>query len=229
MRSFDERLRDIGDAGCVSDVSGRGTVLLAFGGLGQSMGVPPFEFFNLTVGYDVDRIFVRDTQRGFYHRGVTDVGRTIVEIRDHVAGLIPDGSRVITIGVSAGGYAALLFGTLLGVDEVHAISPITCLTRGGRLVLRDRRWPAEMRAIRREPLLQPEYLDLRAVAAAHGLPPTSIYVARDNRVDRRHTGRLADRPEVTVHLQPGDSHLVVKQMRADGTLEALVARSLAPG
>lgn len=228
MTDFAERVRDVGDDGCVADVAGRGTVLLAFGGLGQQLGVPPFEFFTLTAGFDVDRVFVRDTQRGFYHRGVTGVGRTIPEIRDHLAGLIPDGSRVVTIGVSAGGFAALLFGALLGVDEVHAISPITCLSRRGRLALRDRRWATEVRAIHREPVVQHEYLDLRAVAAAHGLPPTSIYVARDHRLDRRNTARLEDRPEVTVHLQPGADHLVVKQMRADGTLEALVARSLAP-
>ncbi|HEV7757713.1 MAG TPA: hypothetical protein VGO78_01950, partial [Acidimicrobiales bacterium] len=149
MTSFAERARDVGDAGCVADVTGRGTVLLAFGGLGQQLGVPPFEFFTLTAGLDVDRVFVRDTQRGFYHRGVTGVGRTIPEIRDHLADLIPAGSRVVTVGVSAGGYAAILFGALLGVDEVHAISPITCLTRAGRLALRDRRWAAEIRVINR--------------------------------------------------------------------------------
>jgi hypothetical protein len=225
VTAFAERVRDAGDAGCVADVEGRGTVLLAFGGLGQQLGVPPFEFFSLTAGYDVDRVFVRDTSRGFYHRGVTGLGGTIDEIAAHLAGLIPAGSRVVTVGVSAGGYAALLFGALLGVDEVIAISPITCLTRRGRLLMGDRRWGPEVRAIDRRHPEQHRHLDLRAVAAG-GLPPTAIHVARDHRLDRRHAARLEHRTEVEVHLQDGADHLVVKQMRADGALEAVLARSL---
>ena len=96
--------------------------------------------------------------------------------------------------------------------------------RGGRIltpnvdILRQAQARSDLRA----------HLDDADLVVADGMPATSIYVARDHRLDRRNTARLADRPEVTVHLQPGADHLVVKQMRADGTLEALVAGSLAP-
>jgi len=61
-----------GGAAIAMDFSSKSDVMLiAFGGLKKGIGkITPFEFFNLTKGIEVKKIYVRDMNQAWYHRGL---------------------------------------------------------------------------------------------------------------------------------------------------------------
>ena len=79
-------------------------LLLLFGGLAQKIGIPFFEFNKITSGLNrVNKIFLRDKYRFWYHRGLPRVGRDI----DAVASFLqqytahPSTHKIIAVGNEA--------------------------------------------------------------------------------------------------------------------------------
>lgn len=100
-------------------------LFLSFGGVRMGAGIPPKEFHASLKGRDAPGYFIKDFRQSWYQEGLLghshDVAGTVEVLRALVARHSP--KHVVTLGVSAGGYAAMLFGTLLGVDRVAAFSP----------------------------------------------------------------------------------------------------------
>ncbi len=67
-------------------------------------------------------IFVRDVYKSWYVFGVNEEINTQEKLAT-VLKELTQGKRVITIGVSAGAYAAVLFGTMLNAERIIAFSP----------------------------------------------------------------------------------------------------------
>jgi hypothetical protein len=70
-----EQARSHGAEGILSEMDAPSPVLvIAFGGLALSIvGTPPFEFFRMLDAHAPTRkLFVRDHQRSWYHRGVRE-------------------------------------------------------------------------------------------------------------------------------------------------------------
>src|SRR5690349_12476934 len=115
--AFDRDLSEAPAGSLVVDFSTESDVLLiAFAGMRGMVGMPPFEFFNVvsTLDVPVKRAFVRDLRQAWYHLGTPGLGETIDEIAVALRGVVAAAAvrRVVTVGYSAGGYAAILFGTL---------------------------------------------------------------------------------------------------------------------
>jgi hypothetical protein len=102
------------------------TLLIAFSGLALRLPGPVFEFSNAMSQVAVQKVCIRDPEQAWYQHGVQGIGTDIDSVTRYLSDLT-DGKRAILIGNSAGGYGALVFGLLLGV-EVHAFSPQTFLT-----------------------------------------------------------------------------------------------------
>jgi len=109
------------------------------GGLG--IGLTPFEFMNLTNDADYNRIFFKDVDFSFYHRGLkghtTGLDDSVEFVRDLIGEM--GVKRVIGVGNSAGGFGAILFGARLGAHMVHAFSPVTRISMLPRIPDRDPR------------------------------------------------------------------------------------------
>jgi len=233
--------RAVGDideesAGCLYDFGiTHDLVLVGFSGLianelagfGEPAGpgvsprpAVPFEFFNTVSTIPVGRVFVRDFEQIFYHRGVRGLGATIPEVADGLRRLLEPAGRVVFTGQSAGGYAAILFGTLLGVDDVVAFSPQTFMTRGLRRLYHDDRWPAEMAAINRiYPLRGRESLNLRRVLDRRNrCSRIHIHFGARNRLDAVHATHLEGLPGVSLRPFDTRSHAVARRMREVGML-----------
>ena len=73
---------------------------------------------------DCNHVLLRPAGKGWYHDGVPGLGATIEEtaasLRRVVEALQPD--RIVTFGASVGGYAAIVFGSLLQADRIVALS-----------------------------------------------------------------------------------------------------------
>jgi len=63
----------------------KNVLLIAFGGLAHKIGVPMFEFNKITSGLkNINKIYVRDKNRLYYHRGLPNVGNNIDSIANYL-------------------------------------------------------------------------------------------------------------------------------------------------
>jgi hypothetical protein len=223
---FVERLGDPA-LGFVAEPPGTSEVtLVAFGGIRGGLGIPPYEFFRVTEGLPVRRVFVRDLDQVWYLRGVRGLGDTLPEAAAALGEALGAPVRLVTTGNSAGGFAAIAFGSLLGADETHAFAPQTAIDRRHRVRWMDVRWPREMHHLRRV-RAAPELLDLRTVLRDHPGSAIHVHHSAAHGWDRRHAEHLRDLPDVTLHAYPAGGHRLVAELRDDGRLDAILSRAIA--
>ena len=93
-------------------------------------GVPKFEFFNyLSKNYSqYDHSFFIDSSYCWYNKGLEGISSNVSETVSYINEHTKDYRKVIYMGTSAGGYAAMLYGSLCsGNNKVIAIVPQTDL------------------------------------------------------------------------------------------------------
>jgi hypothetical protein len=114
----------------LSNSKGSDTLIVSFGGNALMFGgIQSFEFLNFLTKHfpDTDTLFYIDKKRINYHHGIEGISNTIPETVEYLKEKIKGYSKVIFLGVSSGGYAAILFGSLVCVDYVLAFIPQTIL------------------------------------------------------------------------------------------------------
>lgn len=108
-----------------SIINGNKNLIVCFGGLSLHFGgILPFEFLNyLSVNYTnkCDLFFFIDENQCWYHKGIKGITNTIDETIDYLKKLITPYEKVVFMGTSAGGYAAILFGSLCNVNVISFI------------------------------------------------------------------------------------------------------------
>ena len=108
-------------------------LIVCFGGMALQMGkILPFEFLNYlrSIYTNVDLLFYIDKNRCWYHKGIQNITNNIDDTVLHLNNIIKDGNyeKVIFMGVSAGGYASILFASLCdNVNNVISFIPQTIL------------------------------------------------------------------------------------------------------
>jgi hypothetical protein len=206
------------------------TLMIAFGGRPGGLGMPPFEFFKITGPIQTKRMFVRDLKQAWYHEGVPGAGDTIPEMAESFGHMIGqhEFDRLVVTGISAGGYAALLFGTLLGADVVVAFSPQTVVDPEIMADMDDHRYDDPLVGLAARGRLDERWTDLRAA-----LPPVrssgtlyELHFDPSSRPDRLHAERLADLPGVRLHRHDGAGHNIPKVLREAGELESVLLAAL---
>jgi hypothetical protein len=104
------------------------TAIIAFSGKNVEPG--RFHFFNLTRNFPAAaKLLVRDPAEKWYNAGLPGVGETVEEIAGRIEREVAElgATRTVTIGTSMGGYAAILFGCMIGSERVLAFGPQTLL------------------------------------------------------------------------------------------------------
>ncbi len=206
------------------------TLLLAFGGMAGRIGIPPFEFFSLTEGMPVKRLFVRDLHQAWYHRGVPGHGRTIPEVVESLRRILArhEVDRLVVAGNSSGAYAALLFGTLLGADTVLCFAPQTVIDLDMLAAMGDHRWDDRLLAHAAVGALDARFTDLRRAlpAARHTGTTYRIYFDTSLPTDRLHAERLADLEGVRLYRLGLGSHSIARALRETGALQRVLRRAL---
>jgi len=196
----------------------------------MGVGMPPFEFFSLTSGIPVKRLFVRDLRQAWYHDGLPGYGDSLLEsagaLRSLLAGL--EVNRLVVVGGSAGGYAALAYGTLLGADEVLSFSPQTVIGLDALAAMGDHRWDDQLGPVFARGEVDPEWVDLREALPRARRAPTiyRVYVDETLDVDRRHADRLKGLEGLRQYRFGGGSHYLLRALRDCGALERVLRRSL---
>jgi pimeloyl-ACP methyl ester carboxylesterase len=211
------------DYSAASDV-----LLVSFSGLKRNPAkLPGFSLRGTLTGFPVNKLYLRDLDRAWFLRGLSglsrDVSGTAAFLRAEAKSM--GARRVVLTGYSLGGFAALLYGALIGADEVHAISPQTFISFWRRWRSGDHRWqryvwPLHFGTTRR-------YHDLRPLLSGSSAQTRfHIHFARDSRLDAIHAGHVRDLPGVITHEHTKGSHRLVSELRERGELRAILERAV---
>ena len=114
------------------DISGSELLIISFTAHGKAIrDVQSYDFFNfLEKNYShVSRYFYVDKYFSCYHKGIARKTKNIDDTVEYLKNEITPYKRVIFIGLSSGGYASILFGSLLGISDVIAFYPQTLLRK----------------------------------------------------------------------------------------------------
>jgi pimeloyl-ACP methyl ester carboxylesterase len=206
------------------------TLLLAFGGLQGRIGMPPFEFLRLTGQFPVKRLFVRDVRQAWYHRGTPEHGESIEAVAESLGELISSHGveRLVTAGNSAGGYAALLFGALLGADTALCFAPQTTLDPAALAQIGDHRWDETLLPLVDAGAIEDRWADLAVAIPASSRAGTRYNVYFDDSllVDRLHAERLVGLEGLRLYRFGEGRHHLVRALRESGALERILRTAL---
>lgn len=203
-----------------------------FGGIAAGIAMPPFEFYNAARILEENKIFVRDVTQCWYHNGLAGESRDILStaewLKNEIRKLNPE--RVFFVGNSMGGYAAILFATLVGQGEVIAFAPQTFISPSLRFKSGDRRWFRKIFRTYVRGFFKHKIWDLAALLLEkRQSQKISIYVSRTHRLDHVHASHLKGIPGVQIYEFDGGGHGLVKMLRDEGKLPAIMAGTYSGG
>jgi acyl carrier protein len=209
----------------------RRLAIVAFtGGWHQLLGESAFDFMDLTGSLNYSRILLRDPAQSWYLCGLgdhcSDFDGMVRVVRGHLDKLAPD--KVMAIGTSSGGYAALLAGHLLRADYVHAFSPQTYVDPVSIKRYRDETLGQKNGAVLQSLYARfgqdAEYLDLaRALGGWNGRTRYLLHVCARCETDLRRARHLERVPALTILRYPCAVHNVLVGMAHQRFLHDVLA------
>jgi hypothetical protein len=195
------------------------TTVVAFGGIANQLMMPVFEFFNILSQFKVNKIFVKDPHQSWYYKlGHSKITEELIEI-------IPKENRKIFIGTSAGGFAAILIGNLIGADLVLAFSPQTFLDPVYRREYKDNRWSKEIKNVYE---VTKNLYDLRLpeMIVDNNTTEYRIYYCDKFELDVVHASMLAEKNNFIMEPQDCAEHVVVKCLKQSNLLLNILEENL---
>jgi hypothetical protein len=203
----------------IIDDKGTDTVIVSFGGMGIHLdGESKYALVSTLEKENISTIFLRDQSNVWYFNGVrglsTDVQSTIVGIKQLLSKV--QHKKTFFFGVSSGGFAAILYGTLCEADLVVAVNPQTLLLKGIECFahgnLYKLKWcnQNEMR-----------YTDLAAIQVSDKTN-IEIYYGKDEPVDIFHSGRMSGIKNVTLFPEQGNHATAAPMLRNNKRLRKIL-------
>lgn len=206
-------------------------LIIAFSGINGNVPDTVFEFTTALEEFsDCSRIYVRDPYQAWYQMGITDIHRSTVYLGTVLANKIDTlwPTRVITIGSSAGGYAAILYAWMLQADTALAFMPQTFLDSENRTRYKDTRWPTR---ITRAQHAYANNLDLAVPLSQveHSYPTYYVYYCKRHRLDRAHAMHIRKCPGVKLVPQNCEIHNVAGWLKKHKLLQKTINRRVKRG
>jgi hypothetical protein len=172
-----------------------------------------FQWGRFLARIDVPHVLIRDSRRSWYQDGAAPYDSRSA-LASYIGHLTASGRLVTTLGLSAGAYAALLYGQLGACDRVIAISPVT----GTRAENFDLRWHHRFSPSVSDPVVD----DLARFFANGPIPYVTALVSDGPDCELDH--HMAERIGIEdIRTVPGYDHGgLARGVRDDGTLEGLL-------
>lgn len=196
--------------------------LVAFAGMRQNYMMSTPEFGGILSKLNVNVIFVRDHQRSWYLNGLSGVqgAEDPPGVAHVLRSLIPRGSEFRgTVGMSAGGFGAILVGQLMAAP--------TALSFSGRTLISE-----EAVRIReavdiefKPPPLDSPWRDLRPLVVSRPGMKVQIHVGAENLADVAEAERLEDLESVSVTRHPTDEHTTARWLKDKNQLVGVLTDS----
>lgn len=210
--------------------NGSSKLYVFFGGIAAGIAMPPFEFYSASQILNENKIFIRDFRQSWYQSGLLrvskDIDATAEYLKQQVQSVAPD--KLYFVGNSMGGFAAILFASLVGKGEAIAFAPQTFISPSLRWKYGDRRWQKNILRTYARSFHKRKVWDLREVLEdSHNTDKVSIFVSKADRLDYIHACHVADFKQVQVHAFDDGGHGIVRSLRDDGKLQAILSGSFA--
>lgn len=194
-----------------------------FTGMGRDEPVPQFEFVESAEQMDGSTVLVRDPHRLWYHAPIAGFGDDVPAMAATLQQIIDRASpeRVRLVGNSMGGFAAILFASLLDRGEAVAFVPQTFLAPHLRLRYGHWRDSRLMARFYGRCWRGPRFWDLRAALRRAGREVSvDLYTSAEDLRDRNHARHVERVPGVRVHRIANSEygHNVVRKLKEDGRL-----------
>lgn len=203
-------------------------LLISFGGMAYRRKTP-FEFQRVTQGLPAKHLALRDLRQLWYQAGLPGISDDIWGTIDYLNHFITHHrpNRVITLGSSMGGYAALLFGYYLEVDLSVTFAPKTIIDPIWRLPHGDYwYWRRQLFLLLRRHAAK-ETWNLRTMfLAAQKSVCCHLFYNPENRVDQLHIQNLEGFANVKFYEISGAGHTLVKTMADQGSLRGIIERAI---
>ena len=207
-------------------------LLITFAGMGWKDSIPTFIFYNFLKSYtNIDKLFLRDINCRYYIAGIKNSTTSFKDTLAMYKELISRKKykRIVALGCSAGGYAAILYGQLLGIDKVIAFSPQTVLTSVKEDLIGDIynapktcQW---LRSLYPEDADYQKALDLNNYRPFH-TPIDIHYSINGNKgIDKKHAVYLQS-PSCNIFEHPGNDHMIALTLRDQGKLKSIIEEAI---
>jgi pimeloyl-ACP methyl ester carboxylesterase len=202
------------------------SLYIFFGGIAAGIAMPPFEFYRSAKIINENKIFIRDLAQRWYQDGLpgisNDIDSTADFIRTEIKKLNPQ--KIFFVGNSMGGFAAILFSTLIGQGDAIAFAPQTFISPSLKLKHFDLRWLKPIWRTYKVDSAKRRIWDLRPLLLERGgNQKISIFVSKDCRLDHVHARHLKDIAGVKVFEFNSVGHGVVRLLKETGQLPAIMA------
>ncbi len=200
-------------------------MIIAFGAMGNiDSGEAPFEFIKTLKNLNVSKVFLRDINRSWYHTGMYEISEDIEGTVSFLKEQINRSAakRVICIGNSMGGYAALLFGILLKVDYILTFAPQTSLKKIDLIMSKQ-----QIKHVHNH--FSNTYFDINEVLTTY-LNTSSIHIYYDPSIarDKVHAMHISRHSNVYLHKCDGLGHILHCSLMKTGEFQLILFRLMNP-
>lgn len=180
-----------------------GKLVVVFGSY-ASMFTKTYEGYDFFSQRGDNALFFRDASPLAYHDGFTGLTSSVEENVEFLKVMKRrlGAERVTFVGISSGGYAAILLGALMGIDDVIAINPVTYWDKdiaaekgvGPRFANTFQNFYDFYGQMGQDP----RYLDLTKVLADHptGIKLIGLHYGVEDEIDVTNAQHLADAAQV---------------------------------
>lgn len=200
-------------------------LIVSFGGVNHVPGLPIYEFKSILTDALLNKLFLIDRSRQWYYYGLNTIINNSNKIIDLLNEYINQYGKEYTMfyGNSMGGYAAIKFGALIGVDKVVAFSPQTFLSASLREKYNDTRWSYELKNVfknfREEDLYLPNIMNNNKTIY-------DVHYCSNYRLDKVHAEELAAIKNVSLNCYNFGGHDLVKVLKDRGLLKNILIGDL---
>ncbi len=207
-----------------SPASETGVTVLFFTGIKDRamVDITVFDAFCAQAGYGA--IYLRDFSRNLFINGLEstngDLEQTLLVIKKHLAEM--GTKRLISIGASAGGFAAISYGVKLNAEQITCFSTPSSITKDNLNKFGDKR--GVILARRLQGFFKRDDLDVKPqIAKANHRMPIDLYYGQNNAEDCAHAQYINDQPNVMCHPIPELSeHACIHHLIATGRLPGIL-------
>lgn len=204
------------------------TLIVTFAGMGWKNSAPTFIFHNYLKSYNVDKLFLRDIKMRYYLTGLKNNTNNFSETVEFIKNMTVDRGykKIIAIGCSSGGYAAILYGNLLNFSKIIAFNPQTVLNDKKETVIKDIynapntcRW---LRGLYKDDNNYQKALDLMNYLPFNSKIDIHYSVRGNKGIDKNHALYLNTDNKCDVYEHPGNDHMIALTLRNNGKLKEII-------
>lgn len=204
------------------------TLLIVFEGVGAQYGNNTSLLSKAIADCNTDKIILRDLDSAWHHFGIrgisNDIFGTIAFLKEKIAEKKYD--KIICAGIFAGGYAALLVGSIIRADEILAFSPPTFFDQKNRSEYDDNRWAGQVARI--QECASGIHSDLRKVLESSLSDQTviHIYACEKDPLSKLHADHLSSFKAIRFHFPDEKDKGIEKYLKEPGTVTGIVNSAL---